>query len=81
MHEKQLFLGRNAIKKLFFVLFLEKSCIFTPILKDGYLWEVASPKIEYYWRDGTFDALEELRTRELYDRKVDTSISYSSRHM
>ena len=45
------------------------------------LWEAASPKIEYYWRDGTFDALEELRTRELYDRKVDTSISYSSRHM
>lgn len=45
------------------------------------LWEAASPKIEFYWRDGTFDALEELRTRELYDRKVDTSISYSSRHM
>ena len=27
MHENQLFLGRNAIKKLDFVLFLEKSCI------------------------------------------------------
>lgn len=33
------------------------------------LWETASPKIEYYWRDGTFDALEELRTKELYSRK------------
>jgi len=33
------------------------------------LWDAASPKIEYYWRDGTFDALEELRTQELYDRK------------
>lgn len=33
------------------------------------LWETASPKIEYYWRDGTFDALEELRTKELYNRK------------
>ena len=31
------------------------------------LWEAASPKIEYYWRDGTFDALEELRTKELYN--------------
>ena len=28
MHENQLFLGRNATKKLDFVLFLEKSCIF-----------------------------------------------------
>ena len=33
------------------------------------LWEAASPKIEYYWRDGTFDALEELRTKEFYNRK------------
>ena len=32
------------------------------------LWDAASPKIEYYWRDGTFDALEELRTKELYGR-------------
>ena len=32
------------------------------------LWDAASPKIEYYWRDGTFDALEELRTKELYSR-------------
>ena len=31
------------------------------------LWEAANPKIEYYWRDGTFDALEELRTKELYN--------------
>ena len=45
------------------------------------IWDKVSPKVNYYWRDGTFDALEELRTRELYDRKVDTSISYSSRHM
>ena len=28
MHENQLFLGRNKTKKLDFVLFLEKSCIF-----------------------------------------------------
>ena len=33
------------------------------------LWDAASPKIEYYWRDGTFDALEELRTGDLYNRK------------
>ena len=45
------------------------------------IWDKVSPKVNYYWRSGTFDALEELRTRELYDRKVDTSISYSSRHM
>ena len=31
--------------------------------------DAASPKIEYYWRDGTFDALEELRTKEFYNRK------------
>jgi hypothetical protein len=30
------------------------------------LWEAASPKIEYYWRDGTFDALEELRMNNQY---------------
>lgn len=45
------------------------------------IWDKVSPKVNYYWRDGTFDALEELRTRELYDRKAATSISYSSRHM
>ena len=33
------------------------------------IWNVASPKVNYYWRDGTFDALEELRTKELYNRK------------
>ena len=33
------------------------------------IWNVASPKVDYYWRDGTFDALEELRTKELYNRK------------
>ena len=32
------------------------------------IWNVASPKVDYYWRDGTFDALEELRTKELYHR-------------
>ena len=31
------------------------------------IWDKASPKINYYWRDGTFDALEELRTKELYN--------------
>ena len=45
------------------------------------LWEAASPKIEYYWRDGTFDALEELRTREFYSSTYGTSISHSSRHL
>ena len=39
------------------------------------LWEAASPKIEYYWRDGTFDALEELRTKELYNRKNGNGLS------
>ena len=33
------------------------------------IWNVVSPKVDYYWRDGTFDALEELRTKELYNRK------------
>ena len=33
------------------------------------IWNVANPKVDYYWRDGTFDALEELRTKELYNRK------------
>ena len=32
------------------------------------IWNVASPKVNYYWRDGTFDALEALRTRELNHR-------------
>jgi hypothetical protein len=32
------------------------------------IWDKAKPQIEYYWRDGTFDALEELRTGELYER-------------
>jgi hypothetical protein len=45
------------------------------------IWDKASPKINYYWRDGTFDALEELRTKELYGRNYDTSISRSSRHL
>ena len=30
--------------------------------KNGYA------EVNYYWRDGTFDALEELRTRELNHR-------------
>lgn len=45
------------------------------------LWDAASPKIEYYWRDGTFDALEELRTKELYGRSNGISVSSTSRHM
>ena len=32
------------------------------------IWNVASPQVNYYWRDGTSDALEELRTRELNHR-------------
>ena len=32
------------------------------------IWDKAKPQVEYYWRDGTFDALEELRTGELYER-------------
>ena len=39
------------------------------------LWDAASPKIEYYWRDGTFDALEELRMKELYNRKYGNGLS------
>ena len=31
--------------------------------------DAASPMIEYYWRDGTFNALEELRTGDPYNRK------------
>ena len=32
------------------------------------IWEKAKPQVEYYWRDGTFDALEELRTQYLCHR-------------
>ena len=45
------------------------------------IWDKAKPQVEYYWRDGTFDALEELRTKELYGRRNDTTISRSSRHL
>ena len=31
------------------------------------LWDTASPKIDHYWRDVTFDALEELRTKVFYN--------------
>ena len=31
------------------------------------LWDAASPKIDHYWRDGTFNALEELRTKEYFN--------------
>ena len=31
------------------------------------LWDTASPKIDHYWRDITFDALEKLRTKEFYN--------------
>lgn len=30
------------------------------------LWNEAKPKVERYWREGAHDALEELRTKELY---------------
>ena len=45
------------------------------------IWDKAKPQVEYYWRDGTFDALDELRTKKLYDRSNDTSIMRSSRHL
>lgn len=32
------------------------------------IWDKASTKIIHYWREGTFDALKELRTGELYER-------------
>ena len=32
------------------------------------IWETAKGKVERCWRDGTHDALEELRTKELYSR-------------
>lgn len=32
------------------------------------IWDKAKPQVEYYWRDGTFDALEELRKSELNGR-------------
>ena len=38
------------------------------------IWNVASPLVDYYWRDGTFDALEELRSKEFYNH------SYSNNH-
>ena len=31
------------------------------------LWDAASPKIDHYWHDITFNALEELRTKEFYN--------------
>lgn len=38
------------------------------------IWNVASPMVDYYWRDETFDALEELRSKEFYNH------SYSNNH-
>ena len=32
------------------------------------IWNKAKPQVEYYWQDGTLSALEELRTKELYDQ-------------
>ena len=37
------------------------------------IWDKASPKISHYWREGTFDALEELRTGELYGQNYSQS--------
>ena len=39
------------------------------------IWEAAKGKVERYWRDGTHDALEELRTKELYDMKLGKGFS------
>ena len=39
------------------------------------IWEKASPKIHNYWRDGTFNALEELRTKELYSNTYGRGLS------
>lgn len=38
------------------------------------LWDAASPKIDHYWRDVTFDALEELRTKEFYNHTNSNSL-------
>ena len=39
------------------------------------IWEASKDKVEHYWRDGTHDALEELRTRELYGKKYGKGLS------
>lgn len=38
------------------------------------IWEAAKGKVEHYWRDGTHDALEELRNRELYSRSYNNGM-------
>ena len=39
------------------------------------IWEASKDKVEHYRRDGTHDALEELRTRELYGKKYGKGLS------
>ena len=38
------------------------------------IWETAKGKVEHYWREGTHDALEELRNRELYSRSYNNGM-------
>ena len=38
------------------------------------IWSIAKDKVEHCWRDGTHDALEELRTRELYSRSYNNGM-------
>lgn len=38
------------------------------------IWSVARDKVERCWRDGTHDALEELRTRKLYSRSYNNGM-------
>ena len=38
------------------------------------IWCVAKDEVERYWRDGTHDALEELRNRELYSRSYNNGM-------
>jgi hypothetical protein len=37
--------------------------------------DAAKGKVEHYWRNGTHDALEELRTKELYGKKYSKGVS------
>ena len=38
------------------------------------IWSIVKDKVEHCWRDGTHDALEELRTRELYSRSYNNGM-------
>ena len=39
------------------------------------IWNEAKDKVDRCWRDGTHDALEELRTKELYGKKYGKGLS------